>query len=87
MNPSNVEAASSTDQGFSYSDGLTPEAIDALLSEMEGHWSSSVRPTSALLDGAAVLRRERRTARREIGAVVRALPTRPQHADPAGEVA
>lgn len=87
MNPSNFEVESIADQGFSHPDGLTLEGIDALLSEMEGHWATSVRPTSALLDGTAVERRERRTARRAIGAVVRALPTRPQHADPAGEVA
>lgn len=70
-----------------YPDGLTVDAIDALLSEMEGHWAMSARPTSALLDGTAVLRRERRTARRAIGAVVRALPTRSQVTSPAGEVA
>ena len=72
--------------GFS-PDGLTVEGIDALLSEMEAHWSTSARPTSALLDGSAALRRERRTTRRRIGAVVRALPTRPQVTSPAGEVA
>lgn len=68
-------------------DGLTIDVIDALLSEMEGHWATSARPTSALLDGSAVLRRERRSTRRAIGSVVRALPTRPQVASPAGEVA
>lgn len=73
--------------GSHCSDGLDSDAIEALLSEAEAFWSTSARPTSALLDGSASLRRERRTARRAIGAVVRALPTRPQHADPAGEVA
>jgi hypothetical protein len=77
--------ANETNTGW-YPDGLTPDVIDALLSEMETHWSTQVRP-SGLADGAAVERRERRTARRAIGAVVRALPMRPQHADPAGEVA
>lgn len=70
-----------------YPDGLDSDAIEALLSEMEGHWATSVQPTSALLDGSAALRRERRTTRRRIGAVVRALPVRPQVASPAGEVA
>jgi hypothetical protein len=70
-----------------YPDGLTAAAIDALLSEMEGHQSTAVRLTSALLDGSAVLRRERREARRAIGAVVRALPARRVHTVPAGEVA
>lgn len=70
-----------------YPDGLTVGAIDALLSEMEGHWATPVRPTSALQDGSAALRRERRTTRRAISAVVRALPTRLQSTSPAGEVA
>lgn len=70
-----------------YPDGLTTEDIDALLAEAEVAWSTPLRATSALLDGSAVLRRERRTARRAIGAVVRALPTRPQSAAPDGEVA
>lgn len=70
-----------------YSDGLTPDVIDALLSETEGQWATSVRPTTALLDGSAALRRERRMARRAMGAVVRALPTRPQHVALEGEVA
>lgn len=72
--------------GFS-PDGLTEGGIDALLSEMAGHWATSAQPTSALLDGSAALRRERRATRRRIGAVVRALPVRPQVASPAGEVA
>lgn len=62
------------DDGAFYPDGLTADAIESLLREMEGHWSTSVRPTSALLDGSAALRRERRETRRAIGAVVRALP-------------
>jgi hypothetical protein len=70
-----------------YPDGLTVDAIEALLNEVEGHWARSARPTSDLLDGSAALRRERRTARRAIGAVVRALPARPQPTSPAGEVA
>jgi hypothetical protein len=78
--------AAEENKGF-YSDGLTAEAIDALLSEMEGQWATSARPTSALLDGSAALRRERRTTRRAIGAVVRALPMRPQVTSPTGEVA
>jgi hypothetical protein len=70
-----------------YPDGLTVDDIDALLGEMKVHWTMSARPTSALLDGSAALRRERRANRRAIGAVGRALPTRSQVASPAGEVA
>ena len=71
-----------------YPDGLTGDDIDALLGEVADEYRSpSVRPTTALLDGSAALRRERRIARRAMGAVVRALPTRPQVASPAGEVA
>ncbi|MGB3444461.1 MAG: hypothetical protein WBA97_37460 [Actinophytocola sp.] len=68
-------------------DGLTSEDIDQLLREAAAHWTVSARPTSAFLDGTAEQRRVRRTARREIGAVVRVLPSRPQVASPAGEVA
>ncbi|MGB3439046.1 MAG: hypothetical protein WBA97_09880 [Actinophytocola sp.] len=71
-----------------YPDGLTSEVIDALLSEAAVAWSMAPRPTSRLLDDTAELRRERRAARRGIGAVVRVLPTRPRSSvSPAGEVA
>lgn len=71
-----------------YSDGLTSEVIDALLSEAEAAWSAAPRPTSRLLDDTAELRRERRATRRGIGAVVRSLPARPvSTAVPADEVA
>lgn len=69
-----------------YPDGLTADAIDALLGEMEGRWATSVQPTSALLDGSAAQRRERRAGRRAIDAVVRALP-RKEQVSPVGEVA
>jgi len=68
-------------------DGLTSEHIDQLLCEAAAHWTASARPTSAFLDGTAEQRRIRRTGRRAIGAVVRALPSCPQSASPAGEVA
>jgi hypothetical protein len=87
MNPSDFEAESIPDQGVWCPDGLTGDDIDALLVEMEEHGSTSARPTLALLDGSAALRRERRMTRRAIGAVVRALPTRPQLTAPEGEVA
>ena len=73
--------------GAFYPDGLTTDAIEALLREMEGHWSTAARPTAALLDGSAALRRERREARRAIGAVVRALPHHAAPVVPDGEVA
>lgn len=59
-----------------YPDGLTGEDIERLLGEAEVFWSEPSRVTSAVLDGSAGLRRERRMARREMGAVVRALPAR-----------
>jgi hypothetical protein len=58
-----------------YPDGLTPEVIEALLSEAEVFWSLPSRATSALLAGVGQ-RRERRSARREMGAVVRVFPGR-----------
>jgi hypothetical protein len=59
-----------------YPDGLTDEDIEALLIEAQAAWSAPSRATSALLDGSAAQRRDRRTARREMGAVVRTLPVR-----------
>lgn len=59
-----------------FPDGLTPDVIDALLREAHAHWAVSARPTSALMDGSAEQRRERRSTRRQMGAVVRALPVR-----------
>jgi hypothetical protein len=74
-----------------YADGLTVTDIDRLLGEAAFFWSLPSPATTALLDGSAAQRRERRTIRREIGAVVRALPTRsPQvqaSATPSDEVA
>lgn len=74
-----------------YPDGLTGEAIEALLSEARACWALSNGATSAVQDGTAVARRDRRIARRAIGAVVRALPTRPAQVIsddvPSGEVA
>jgi len=58
-------------------DGLTLEAINALLHEAHVHWAMAPRPTSGLLDGTAAERRVRRINRRAMGAVVRALPIRP----------
>lgn len=62
-----------------YPDGLTGKDIDRLLGEAQVFWSQPSRATSALRDGSAALRRERRMARREMGAVVRAFPTLPSH--------
>jgi hypothetical protein len=73
-----------------FPDGLTSEDIEILLGEAAVFWALPSRATSALLDGSAVQRRERRVARREMGAVVRALPARSQVASvgaPSGEVA
>ena len=81
------EENSRHDDGAFYPDGLTGDAIEVLLREVEGHWSTAARPTAALLDGSAALRRERREARRAIGAVIRALPRPAPHAVPNWEVA
>lgn len=69
-----MEADENYDAEAVYPDGLTDEHIERLLGEAEVFWSQPSRATSALRDGSAALRRERRMARREIGAVVRALP-------------
>ncbi|MGO1055553.1 hypothetical protein [Crossiella sp. CA198] len=58
-----------------YPDGLTPDAINALLAEV---WTDlaaepSPEPTTALLDGSALAQRERRTVQRRLGATVRVL--------------
>ncbi|SDH65799.1 hypothetical protein SAMN05192558_113127 [Actinokineospora alba] len=52
--------------------------VDRLLMEvyLELRVSPPAAPTSALLDGSALERRERREARRALDAVVRALPVR-----------
>ena len=57
-------------------DGLTEQLIDVLLREVEGAAAVKPRPSSALTDGQAALRRYRREARRCASAVVRALPVR-----------
>jgi hypothetical protein len=57
-----------------YPDGLTDEHIESLLSEARAAWATSAVATSALLDGSAAERRNRRMSRRAISAVVRAMP-------------
>jgi hypothetical protein len=69
-----------------YPDGLSGEAIEALLCEARVYWNPPL-VTSSLLDGSAALRRERRMARRANGAVVRSLPIRPGGVAPDSEVA
>lgn len=58
-------------------DGLTEPAINALIQDVYREIADAPRPTSALLDGTAAERRRRRTARRAIASVIRALPARP----------
>ncbi|HEY0690667.1 MAG TPA: hypothetical protein VGD71_16705 [Kribbella sp.] len=89
MESTNI-ALTGPEQGSYHPDGLTSVHIDQLLAEAEGSWATAVRPTSALLDGTAELRRrERREARRAFGAVVRAIPVLPgrDYVEPADEVA
>jgi hypothetical protein len=52
-------------------DGLSPEDIEKLLTEVAER--TGPRPTSALLDGTALARRERREAQRVLGATLRVL--------------
>ncbi|MBV8932725.1 MAG: hypothetical protein JO285_09290 [Kutzneria sp.] len=59
----------STDSYFP--DGLGPAVIDALIAELDATSSrvSGPVPTSALADGSARARRDRRIAQRRLGAV------------------
>ncbi|SDJ22064.1 hypothetical protein SAMN05192558_109312 [Actinokineospora alba] len=59
-------------------DSLSLAVINALVWEVydELRVTAPVEPTSALLDGSALERRQRREARRAFNAVVRALPVR-----------
>ncbi|OLF15868.1 hypothetical protein BU204_19305 [Actinophytocola xanthii] len=70
-----------------YPDGLTMSVIEALLTEAEETATPRSQPTWAVLDGSAAQRRDRRIARRAIGAVVRALPAHLPEGFAAGEVA
>jgi hypothetical protein len=72
-----------------YPDGLDLDTIDALIAEVavELAAGSPAAPTSALLDGSAWQRRDRREIRRSMAAVVRSLPTRPAPVAPGGEAA
>lgn len=57
-------------------DGLDQQDINQLVWDACADSISSPRATSALLDGTALERRERREARRAMNAVVRDLPSR-----------
>ena len=70
-----------------YPDGLTAAVVDALIERAYAEAIAAPQPSAALLDGSAAARRDRREARRAISAVVRALPHRPPHIVPDGEVA
>jgi hypothetical protein len=62
--------------GESYApDGIEETQIDVLLAEASAEWREAPRPTSALLDGTALARRERRETQRLLGATVRVLRT------------
>jgi hypothetical protein len=64
-------------------DGLDVDEIERLLTEAQTLWARSPRPTSALLDGSAARRRERRQARRAVALMLRALPAPPLAPDTA----
>lgn len=60
-----------------YPDGLTEPIIDALIEEAYASAESAfAEPTSALLDPAAIHRRNRRIERRTVNGTVRTLPVR-----------
>jgi hypothetical protein len=71
-----------------YPDGLTEQDIDALIAEaFESADQATAAPTSALLDGTATTRRNRRIERMTVGAIVRTLPFRATLPDPDGQEA
>jgi len=71
-----------------YPDGLTECAVDALISEVDAVLAASPVATSALLDGTAADRRDRRMSRQAVASVVRALPVaRPVCGPDEGEAA
>jgi hypothetical protein len=65
-------------------DGLEETDIDALLTELRADRHQAPHPTTALLDGTALQRRERREAQRLLGATVRVLRVHGPLAVPAG---
>jgi hypothetical protein len=73
--------------GRVYPDGLDLHTIDALIAGVYDEIRSAPRLTSALMDGTAAERRQRRMARRAIALVVCALPAAPVATNPDGEVA
>jgi hypothetical protein len=65
-------------------DGLTEQAIDALLTELDTAVMTKPRPISALMDGTNAQRQYRRRVRRCAAAVVQALPVRGAAGGPGG---
>lgn len=57
-------------------DGLVREVLDELIDRAYAEVANAPRPTSGLLDGSAAEQRRRRTERRALAAVIRALPVR-----------
>lgn len=68
-------------------DGLTEQAIDALLRKLDLAAMTKPRPTSLLMDEMGTQRQHRRQARRCTAAVVRAWPARTVAGGPDGLVA
>ncbi|MDQ2582600.1 hypothetical protein [Saccharothrix yanglingensis] len=60
---------------FGEEDGLTEDAIDALIAQAADEVADLPPATSALLDGSALRRRDRREERRTLGGTVRVLRT------------
>ncbi|WP_309116747.1 hypothetical protein [Saccharothrix sp.] len=54
-------------------DGLTEDVIDALLAQVADELAELPPATSALLDGSARTRRDRRVVERQLGGTVRVL--------------
>jgi hypothetical protein len=57
-------------------DGLVGEVLDELIDRAYAEVASATRPTSALLNGSAAEQRRRRTQRRALAALARALAVR-----------
>lgn len=57
-------------------DGLVGEALDELIDRSYAEVARAHGATSALLDGSAAERRQRRMERRAVAAIVRELPVR-----------
>ncbi|MFI9011007.1 hypothetical protein ACIGNX_27610 [Actinosynnema sp. NPDC053489] len=68
-------------------DGLTEDLIDALITAVADELADLPPASSALLDGSALKRRDRREERRTLGGTVRVLRTSVPQSGPMGNEA